>query len=84
MHFNSFTEEVQFIATYLNELIKEGIDVNTVCLVARTNDLLKQYESALQERGIKTYLVKTERRRRPKGSRFAPGHHASRQGAGVR
>ena len=57
-HFHSFTEEVQFIATYLNALIKEGIDVNTVCLVARTNDLLKQYESALQEKGIKTYLIK--------------------------
>jgi len=56
--FNSFTEEIQFIAAYLNELIKEGVDVNTVCLVARTNDLLKQYESALQERGVKTYLVK--------------------------
>ncbi|HQP25136.1 MAG TPA: 3'-5' exonuclease [Smithellaceae bacterium] len=56
--FNSFTEEVQFIASYLNELIKEGVAVNTVCLVARTNDLLKQYEAALQERGVKTYLVK--------------------------
>jgi superfamily I DNA/RNA helicase/mRNA-degrading endonuclease RelE of RelBE toxin-antitoxin system len=56
--FNSFTEEVQFIAAYLKELTKEGVDVNTVCLVARTNDLLKQYESALQERGIKTYLIK--------------------------
>jgi len=56
--FNSFTEEIQYIAAYLNELVKEGVDVSTVCLVARTNDLMKQYESALQERGVKTYLVK--------------------------
>jgi superfamily I DNA/RNA helicase len=56
--FNSFTAEVHFITDYLNELIKTGIDMNTVCLVARTNDLLKQYESALKENGIKTYLIK--------------------------
>ena len=56
--FNSFTEEVQFITNYLNGLIKTGVDVKTVCLVARTNDLLKQYESALKEEGIKTYLIK--------------------------
>ncbi len=56
--FNSFTEEVQYITSYLNELIKAGIDANTVCLVARTNDLLRQYESSLKEKGIKTYLIK--------------------------
>ncbi len=56
--FNSFTEEVQFINDYLSALIKTGIDMNTVCLVARTNDLLRQYESALKEKGIKTYLIK--------------------------
>ena len=74
--FNSFTEEVQFIATYLNELIKGGVDVNTVCLVARTNDLLKQYESALQERGVKTYLVKRSvaEDRKAAGLRLATMH----------
>ena len=56
--FNSFTDEVQFIAAYLKELIKEGVEMNTACLVVRTNDLLKQYEAAFHERGIKTYLVK--------------------------
>ena len=74
--FNSFTEEVQFIAAYLNEFIKEGVDVNTVCLVARTNDLLKQYEAALQERGIKTYLVKRSvaEDRKAAGLRLATMH----------
>ncbi|MDP2645963.1 MAG: 3'-5' exonuclease [Desulfobacterales bacterium] len=67
--FNSFTEEVQFIAAYLNELIKERIDMNTACLVVRTNDLLKQYEAALLESGIKTYLVK----RTVADDRKAPG-----------
>lgn len=57
-NFNSFTEEVEYITVYLKDLTKEGVDVNTVCLVTRTNDLLKQYEAALQERDIKTYLVK--------------------------
>ncbi|MBW6486377.1 MAG: UvrD-helicase domain-containing protein [Syntrophobacterales bacterium] len=56
--FHSFAEEVQFIDGYLKQLAKAGIDVNTVCLVARTNGLLKQYEAALQEKGLKTYLIK--------------------------
>jgi superfamily I DNA/RNA helicase/mRNA-degrading endonuclease RelE of RelBE toxin-antitoxin system len=56
--FNSFTEEVQFITNYLDELIKTGINVNTVCLVARTNDLIKQYDTSLKEKGVKTYLIK--------------------------
>jgi superfamily I DNA/RNA helicase/mRNA-degrading endonuclease RelE of RelBE toxin-antitoxin system len=74
--FNSFTEEVQFITAYLSELIKDGVDVNTVCLVARTNDLLKQYESALQERGVKTYLVKRSvaEDRKTAGLRLATMH----------
>jgi len=74
--FSSFTEEVQFIASYLNELIKEGADVNTVCLVARTNDLLKQYEAALQESHVKTYLVKRSvaEDRKAAGLRLATMH----------
>ncbi len=75
-HFSSFTEEVQFIASYLNKLIKEGVAVNTVCLVARTNDLLKQYEAALQEKGVKTYLVKRSvaEDRKADGLRLATMH----------
>lgn len=74
--FNSFTEEVQFIAAYLNELIKKGVNVDTVCLVARTNNLLKQYESALQERGVKTYLVRRSvaEDRKAAGLRLATMH----------
>lgn len=74
--FNSFTEEIQFIAAYLNELLEEGVDINTVCLVARTNDLLKQYESALQERGVKTYFVKRSvaEDRKAAGLRLATMH----------
>jgi len=75
-HFNSFSEEVQFIATYLEGLVNAGIDLNTVCLVARTNDLLKQYESALEERGIKTYLIKRSvaEDRKTSGLRLATMH----------
>jgi superfamily I DNA/RNA helicase len=46
--------------------------------VARTNDLLKQYESALQERQIRTYLLKrsvAEDRKAP-GLRLATMHRA--------
>ncbi|HLA28585.1 MAG TPA: UvrD-helicase domain-containing protein [Syntrophales bacterium] len=76
MSFNSFNEGVHFIATYLNGLIKAGMEINTVCLVARTNDLLKQYEAALQEKGFETYLIKRsvpEDRKAP-GLRLATMH----------
>ncbi len=74
--------KVQFITTYLNELIEAGINVNTVCLVARTNDLIKQYDTSLKEKGVKTYLIKGVSLMTGE-SWFAPGHHASRKGTGV-
>lgn len=74
--FNAFSEEVQFIASYLDGLVKSGTNLNAACLVARTNDLLKQYESAFNERGLKTYLIKrsiAEDRKTP-GLRLATMH----------
>ncbi len=74
--FDSFTEEVHFISDYLNELIKEGIEIRSVCLVTRTNELLKQYETALKENGIKTYLIKRSVAddRKAEGLRLATMH----------
>ncbi len=76
MNFHSFTDEVCFIASYLEGLVKSGNAINTVCLVARTNDLLKQYEAALQEKSIATYTIKRsvpEDRKAP-GLRLATMH----------
>jgi len=47
-----------------------------VCFVTRTNDLLKEYESAIEERGLQTYFIRrseSEDRRTP-GLRLATMH----------
>jgi superfamily I DNA/RNA helicase len=74
--FDSFKEEIGFIAEFLGGLREEGEALSGVCIVARTNDLLKQYESALQERGLETYFVRRSQAedRRSLGVRLATMH----------
>jgi len=50
-HATSFQNEVDFIIQYLNDIKKEGVSMNEICLVARTHDLLKQYEAAIKKIG---------------------------------
>jgi superfamily I DNA/RNA helicase len=57
-HFSSFREEVDGIVQYLRQVENEGESLTEVCLVARTNELLKQYESALSTKSCQTYLVR--------------------------
>lgn len=68
-HFSSFREEVDGIAQYLRQVENEGESLSEVCLVARTNELLKQYESALSAKSCQTYLV----RRSEAEDRSVPG-----------
>lgn len=56
-HFPSFREEIDFTTQYLRQIEREGESLSGVCLVARTHDLLKQYESALAEKSCPTYLI---------------------------
>ena len=69
----SFQKEVDFIINYLDEI---DDSLNEVCLVARTHDLLKQYEGALKTKGKETYFIRrseAEDRRKP-GIRLATMH----------
>lgn len=75
-HFPSFRDEIDFISQYLRQVENEGESLSAVCLVARTNELIKQYESALREKGCQTYLVRrseAEDRNMP-GLRLATMH----------
>lgn len=74
--FDSFRDEVEFLAERLQQLVDQGELLATVCLVARTNKLLKQYESALGEKDISTYFIsrnEAENRTMP-GLRLATMH----------
>jgi len=56
--FNTFQEEIDYIAQYLQQINKDDIQIKEICLVARTNNLIKQYQSAIQDKGFQTYLIK--------------------------
>ncbi len=74
--FSSFDEEVDCIRAYLRGQEDEADELQDACLVARTNELVKQYQSALEAEGIQTYRLEDDDpddRTRP-GVRLATMH----------
>ena len=74
--FRSFQEELQFITGYLNRVQGQGEELKAVCLVTRTNELLRQYHSALKNEGFGVYLVRRSEPedRQANGLRLATMH----------
>jgi hypothetical protein len=56
--FASFKEETAYLNKHLRRFEAEKIPLNSVCLVARTVDMLKQYESVLRSEGIPCYPIR--------------------------
>jgi superfamily I DNA/RNA helicase len=48
----TFDEEIEVIAERIHQLEQEPIPLSSMCVVARTQSLLNQYESALAAKGI--------------------------------
>jgi hypothetical protein len=73
---DSFQGEIDFIINYLNKTETEVGSLNEICIVARTHDLLKQYEGALKARGKETYFIRRSEAedRRKAGVRLATMH----------
>jgi len=72
--FDSFEEEVAYIANKIKELDEE--ERKSTCVVARTNNLVDQYEAELKNRGLDTYSIRRSRpedRQKP-GVRLATMH----------
>jgi len=75
-YFGSFREEIDFVVKYLQGIQQKEGSLIDVCLVARTHDLLKQYEASLREKGTEIYFIRrseAEDRRVP-GLRLATMH----------
>ena len=74
--FASFQEEIECIATNLDRIRQESGSLQEVCLVARTHELLRQYEGALQAKGLATCLIRRSEAedRRKEGLRLATMH----------
>lgn len=75
-HLPSFQAEIEYIGEYLKQIQQDGGELHGVCLVARTHDLLKQYEGALRARGFDTYFIRRSEAedRRKEGVRLATMH----------
>ena len=75
-HFNTFKEEVSYILEMLKSWQEQGVDLEEICLVARTNELVKQYQGALEFNNIPTYSIKRREPedRRKQGLRLATMH----------
>lgn len=72
----TFADEMKQILGYLSTLGKAGTKLENVCLVARTNELIDQYEGALRAVGIGAYRIRrsTAEERRTAGLRMATMH----------
>lgn len=57
INFNNIEEEVDYIAKHIKELEEQGVDLNNICLVARTDRQLDMYREFLRDRMIKTYKI---------------------------
>jgi superfamily I DNA/RNA helicase/mRNA-degrading endonuclease RelE of RelBE toxin-antitoxin system len=74
--YGDFAAECEALVKRINELVAAGATLTSVCVVARTNDLLAQYDGALASSGIDTYRIKrssADNRRKP-GVRLATMH----------
>ena len=72
----TFADELKQILSHLKALEGAGVQLEDVCLVARTNELIDQYEGAIKAAGIAVYRIRrsiAEDRRTP-GLRLATMH----------
>lgn len=57
VNFNNIEEEVDYIVKQIKDLEEQGIDLNNICLVVRTDRQLDMYREFLRDRMIKTYKI---------------------------
>lgn len=72
----TFSDELKKILGHIQALQKAGIQLDNVCLVARTNELIDQYEAALKAGKVDVYRIRRSMAedRRAQGLRLATMH----------
>lgn len=58
INFNTAGEEYEYIIKEIGELIKGGVPLKDICLVARTHNILDDYKKELLNAGFKVYEIK--------------------------
>jgi len=74
--FESYQDEMTAIAAHLESLVDRGAVAEGICIVCRTNNLVKQYEGALKSAGHKVYCIQrnVSEDRKHEGIRLATMH----------
>lgn len=75
-HTDSFKNELDIIIDILKKEQANGSDLSTICLVARTNELLSEYAQQLTGKGFECYMIKRSKadERKVPGLRCATMH----------
>ena len=60
-NFKNAAEELEFVIAQLGDLEKQGSNLKNICIVARTHRLLDDYIAQLNQAGIRTYEIKTNK-----------------------
>jgi len=56
-NFESEIKEIDFIVSYIKNAIEFKTNLESICLVARTNDLANKYNLELKKQGLNTYFI---------------------------
>jgi len=74
--YDSYGAEASALVKHIQEQIQAGVEPKEICVAARTNKLLDEYRTSLENAGIRTYEIKrtkTDDRHMP-GVRLATMH----------
>ena len=73
---DSFADEIHAITGHCSALLEQGVLARNLCLIARTNDLVNQYDGALRGAGVETYFIRrsSAEDRKANGIRLATMH----------
>jgi superfamily I DNA/RNA helicase len=56
--FPTFSEELTFICDHIQNLAGSGAPVESICVIARTNQVVELYQDHIENSGTKTYQIK--------------------------
>lgn len=56
--FPTFNDELTFVCDHIQTLAGSGAHVESICVIARTNQVVQLYQDHIENNGIKTYQIK--------------------------
>jgi superfamily I DNA/RNA helicase/mRNA-degrading endonuclease RelE of RelBE toxin-antitoxin system len=73
-HFATYSEEIEYITGYIDELLNGEEAPEAICIALRTNDLVSRYIGAIEYSGKQLYQITVHDERKKPGIRIATMH----------